>query len=710
MMFVAEKKEGNLYISFSERELFSMTSCVLTDRMGEKIECPVGIEKEVREEVREYHGETEEATVVVGIDCSETTLAFKVEAKWKQIRPFFGKQRCFSHANSLGFELAMVLPEKLTAVYQHKNWWLRPAFVTCKEEIPERTQLLLWKEGDTYYAAMALSGNQCRADIGMGKEGIRINISSNCDTINNLEDVMLVIAAGENPYTCCEKAAKKALKVMGQEKMYRKERRYPEIFEYFGWCSWDAFYQNVSEQGILEKLEELKGKKIPVKWVLIDDGWLDADYEAQVLRGLDAAMDKFPEGLGSIVAKMKKDYNISYVGVWQAVMGYWNGIELGSAVSEKMAPFLEVLSDGRCIPRAVQGDAFSFWNEWHSYLKNNCDIDFVKIDGQSAVSLFYWGLKTYAEASREMQKGIGGSVAINFNNNIINCMGMAPEDMWHRPSSAISRSSDDFVPDLSHGFREHAIQNSYNSLLQGQLYWGDWDMFWSNHEENWQNSILRAVSGGPVYISDAVGQTNPQYIMPLLLEDGKLLRCEDIGVPTLDCLFEDPINTVKPLKIFNVYRESYIVAALNVNRDDKDCVGELKVTDIPGLERKAWWVYSWKSEKLFKLTEHISVDYSLCANDGELFLFIPCDMEEKEVVPIGLVDKYLSVATIEKVKRCEGKVEVTLKESGRFNFISSCEPKEVLVNGERVKVEQKDVLLWEIDCKKFKHPLIELCF
>ena len=56
-----------------------------------------------------------------------------------------------------------------------------------------------------------------------------------------------------------------------------------------------------------------------------------------------------------------------------------------------------------------------------------------------------------------------------------------PVRIWNRPSSAVT-SADDFVPQVPHGFKEHAVQNSYNSLLQGQFYWGDWDMFFSSHE------------------------------------------------------------------------------------------------------------------------------------------------------------------------------------------------------------------------------------
>ena len=38
--------------------------------------------------------------------------------------------------------------------------------------------------------------------------------------------------------------------------LLRENKQLPEMFEYFGWCSWDAFYHKVNEAGLLEKMEE----------------------------------------------------------------------------------------------------------------------------------------------------------------------------------------------------------------------------------------------------------------------------------------------------------------------------------------------------------------------------------------------------------------------------------------------------------------------
>ncbi len=376
-------------------------------------------------------------------------------------QPLFGPQIYLDPHEGVSFTMGVRGVEKLLAIYQHKDWWLRPAFPARTAQIPARTQLVLMKGGGRYLALLAVCGREYRTDLEGAGEGIRVTASSNCAGKNEIDDVSLVCAFGNDPYECCHNAAAYALALLGWPSMLRERRRYPPMLEKLGWCSWDAFYQKVSRQGILEKLEELKKKRVPVGWVLIDDGWLDADYEIQTLKGLDAAADKFPEGLSECVRRMKEEYGIAHVGVWHAVMGYWNGLEPESEAGRLLSGGTCVLPDGRNIPAAEEGKAFRFYDTWHRYLRNECGIDFVKVDGQSAISLFYEGRKEYGKASAAVQTGLNASAALHFDNNIINCMGMAPEDMWNRPSSAIARSSDDFVPQVPHGFWEHALQNGY---------------------------------------------------------------------------------------------------------------------------------------------------------------------------------------------------------------------------------------------------------
>ena len=60
-------------------------------------------------------------------------------------------------------------------------------------------------------------------------------------------------------------------------------------------------------------------------------------------------------------------------------------------------------------------------------------------------------------------------------------------------------------------------------------------MYWSSNHDDKQSAVLRSVSGGPIYISDAPGNTNAANVWPLIYSDGTIIRCEarqtDGGLP-----------------------------------------------------------------------------------------------------------------------------------------------------------------------------------
>ncbi len=640
------------------------------------------------------------------VHCKEDTALICPEGQINVQEPCFGPQKYYDAREGLTYELELSAVACATVVYQHKDWWVRPAFIRKLSELPNRTQMLLIRKAEAYFVLLSVCGEVCRTDMyGKDEDRLLIRMAPGAGNRNRLFDLSLVIAAGKDPYQCCERAAEEALLYLGRESMMRKRRNYPEMFEYFGWCSWDAFYHQVSHRGILEKMQEFQEKAVPVKWALIDDGWLSADYEEKTLTGLDARESQFSEGLGGCVRELKEKYGIDKVGVWHAVMGYWNGVKEGTPAHDALLAGLERLPDGRLLPAPSADKAFLFYDRWHAWLKHHCGIDFVKVDGQSAISLAYGGMKTYGEAGREIQKGLNASAALHFENRIINCMGMASEDMWNRPSSAVSRSSDDFVPNEKNGFREHVIQNGYNSLLQGQFYWGDWDMYYTVHRENRCHSMLRAVSGGPVYVSDKVGETDPAYIWPLIRKDGSIIRCDGVGMPTTDCLLEDPVTSGKPLKIWNRFAECYVVAAFSIHKEEERCEGVLRVQDIPELSDHKWLVYHWTGRKISPLEESCEVPVSLAFGEGELYLILP----DRQVQLIGILEKYIGIGGIRRLWEEEDAVGVLVTEPGTFGFAAKRKPGQVLLNGRECAYESMEGSLYGVNISK-DNSVVELRF
>ena len=147
-------------------------------------------------------------------------------------------------------------------------------------------------------------------------------------------------------------------------------------------------------------------------------------------------------------------------------------------------------------------------------------------------------------------------------------------------------------------FTKHILQCSYNSLVQGNFLWCDWDMWWTSDGQALKNSLLRAVSGGPVYVSDRLGESRKEILEPLVLSDGKVLRCDRPGVPAADCLLEDPVESGKPFKVYSTCGNSAAVAVFNLDEGEKPVEGSLGTQELEMEETKvlAWESFSggWK--------------------------------------------------------------------------------------------------------------------
>jgi raffinose synthase len=84
----------------------------------------------------------------------------------------------------------------------------------------------------------------------------------------------LYVAIHDDPYELLRLAFREVSGVLGGTFKTLEEKQIPsEFVNSFGWCSWDAFYSKVHPTGILEGIKCLSDAGIPVKNVILDDGW-----------------------------------------------------------------------------------------------------------------------------------------------------------------------------------------------------------------------------------------------------------------------------------------------------------------------------------------------------------------------------------------------------------------------------------------------------
>lgn len=91
-------------------------------------------------------------------------------------------------------------------------------------------------------------------------------------------------------------------------------------------------------------------------------------------------------------------------------------------------------------------------------------------------------------------------------------------------------------------------------------------MFMTHEKYILVHSVLRSLSGGPVYITDIPGKSNEEIVRRLRLSDGTIPRPDSILTPFGD-LFKNPYNEPIPIKAINIVNEIYLVFTVNVNKD-----------------------------------------------------------------------------------------------------------------------------------------------
>lgn len=595
-------------------------------------------------------------------------------------------------------------PDSMTAMHLYRDWWTYPAFISTFEEMPERTQSLYMKtaEGTAYLLPMA--GDVYKTYACPGEPGVlTLAMTAYQGGKNLVDETVFYLSTGQQIYEAVELAFAQAAK--DKHLPLRKDREYPEMFDYLGWCSWDAFYTEITESKVREKAEELSQKQIPVRWFLLDDGW--HSVHGQRLYDFMPEKEKFPNGFASMIQEIKERTTIDRFGVWHAFGGYWGGIEPGSSVAAEQQDHLYETVNGKLLPHPTAEKGYGFFQSWYDILRAE-GIDFVKVDGQSAIKNYYENSQPVCRAAKGTHEALEGASSAYMGGRLINCMGMAMENIWGRPGSGLSRNSDDFVPDNEAGFGKHLIENSYNAVYHNELYHCDWDMFWTFHPDAKKHGILRAVSGGPVYFSDRIGETDQTAIEPLIYRDGRILRMDRAAKPSPDCIFQNP-QAGGLLKITNLAdggdgKKAGAVAVYNLTEAEGQT--RLKCEDVYDLNTGDYLFYQWEEQEGSLVKAGEALPLILEAGSCALYLLIPC---RGHITPIGLLDKYISFHGIETVIQEEDGVSIFLKEGGVFGFYAEEEPKSLTVNGTdviRSQVLEKGIR--KVDTKTVEKTVIRI--
>lgn len=442
---------------------------------------------------------------------------------------------------------------------------------------------------------------------GNADDELEICLESGDPDVESFEGSHLVfVGAGSDPFEVITNSVKVVERHL-QSFSHREKKKMPDMLNWFGWCTWDAFYTNVTAQGVKEGLQSFEKGGVSPRFVIIDDGWQSvamdpvgiaclSDNSANFANRLTHIKEnhKFQKngreghreddpakGLAHIVNEIKGKHELKYVYVWHAITGYWGGVRPGVAGMEHYESKMQQPVSSPGVKKNEPCDAldsittngmglvnpekvFSFYNELHSYLAS-AGIDGVKVDVQNILETLGAGHGGRVLLARKYQQALEASIARNFpDNGIISCMSHNTDNLYSSKRSAVIRASDDFWPRDPASHTIHIASVAYNTVFLGEFMQPDWDMFHSLHPMAEYHAAARAVGGCAIYVSDKPGNHDFSLLKKLVLPDGSILRAKLPGRPTRDCLFSDPARDGKSiLKIWNLNEHSGVIGAFN---------------------------------------------------------------------------------------------------------------------------------------------------
>ena len=615
-----------------------------------------------------------------------------------------------------GLVLDMPAPEasRISVSSDVNGFWTEAHYLKEFRKLPRDTQFILWQDRAGNYGAMIpLVGGGGRSVIN-GRDGrILIQSSSWMESFIPDEVPLVAIAQGPDPYQVIDRLYAYAMLKMKAPGKLRAEKKFPEVFNYIGWCSWNAYYRAIDEKKILAAAKSFKQKNFPVGFFIIDDGWLATkpprtsrqSSGKAYLVDFEADQVTFPHGLAGLTQSVKNT-GVKYVGLWHTMQGYWDGVLTDSDLGRKEADALFPIDELASIPNPLGGRGEKFYSDWFEFMKQS-GVDFVKVDNQGTLRTLVKDKLPIGYAMAGEQDNLQKAAGKYFEFNLINCMEMNIDAVYNYWGANIGRTSNDYIPKLTTNPRAHVHRNLMNALWFSQLNYPDYDMFQTYNPGALMHAVARAISGGPIYITDLPGRQKLGVLRPLIFSDGRILQPDLPALPTQDSLFGNPRTQNKPLKAFAKAGEAGILAAFNVNKSGLPVTGSFAPSDVHGISGMTFAVYDHFGKKLYNLGLNDRKKFMLETDGAKIWIIRPV---RKGFAAIGLGEKYISPKAILEETVSENSARVKLYEGGEFLAWCERRPWRVLADGREVP---EAAISWEdnalrVDLSSYRGKAVEL--
>lgn len=515
--------------------------------------------------------------------------------------------------------------------------------------------LLLELADGQFLFAKAVAGDNSISWLRVNPDGtLNVFLSTLGEDQLAQEAPVLLIEEGRTTYEAIRKAYTAFIgnrEVSALQK--RADKDYFEAFNYLGWCSWEHYHADIDEAKILHDIDAIEASGLPIRYVLIDDGHLAS--KNRQLTSFVPNKERFPNGWKNIMARKKED-KVKWMGLWYSFSGYWMGISPENNFPEKIQQTLYPYN-GTLLPGKSKENIDTFYQYYVGTLKEN-GFDFLKIDNQSFLLPLYMGNTEVIRQAKACNLALEEETHSQ-QVGLMNCMAQNILNTDHIRYSGVARVSIDYKKYDEDMAKSHLYQSYTNTLLQGQTVWPDHDMFHSC--DTVCGALMarsKALSGGPVYLSDSPTDFMKENILPLINKEGKLFRPTAPAIPTPESIITNPLQGGKAYRVFAPTGDeavSLICYNLNtsplhttvkatISKDDyllrETLTGKATSPDIRII------LYDWQKQTATELTADRQMELTGFTDR----LFHLCPINSGWAV-IGMQEKFLSPATV-RIEAC----------------------------------------------------------
>lgn len=587
--------------------------------------------------------------------------------------------------------------QKYTAVYRFNACWMAP--FCGKEELQDldEIQYLIATDGKKYCLLYALVDECCRTSFYIREGKLYALCETEDEDTQVSSTVGLYCIEGKDPYLMNHLAHLQIVGRLGTCDLVTR-KIVPKFTEKLGFCTYNAFYDDVTEENLDKLLGVFEREGIRIGFLLIDAGWQST--KGDKLASFAPDPQKFPNGLKETVRKLKEKYGLSQVMCWHTFIGYWTGFVkenfpeykidyIDFFIPEHTRKLMDKIERSDTTATAgfnfyatntigqkwgvVGTDLYRFYFDFYSYLRRQ-GVDGSKLDAMCWIEGLGQHRGGRVRQMRQLISSLEGASAINFGMEHINCSSCSNDFIYNSLRSSVIRSSTDFFENIDESHGLHLYTNAHTSFWLSELFVPDWDMFMSGIAAGEFHAMARAISGGPVYCSDNLQSVDFNIIRKLTDGAGGLGKCIQAARVTQENLFTDPIHEKKLLKVYNRNRYGYVLGAFccYYDKNENVCVRDtLSLQEIHGLPKGMYAVCSYRKGYLGIFPESASFEVALGRFEGDIYTVVPV---RGGVAVIGIAEKYNPAGFIARKSAGRNKLTLVTKAEGTLLVVSDRKP------------------------------------